>query len=136
MTDNLRQTVPFFWVHDMEASRRFYVEGLGFTMTNSWVDGVLRWCWLERGGSAVMLQAFWREGHHRNVPTSPVGVGMSICFMCDDAVALYDEFTARGLAMSKPHIGNGLWVTEIADPDGYRLVFESPADEHSVSPPA
>ena len=75
-----------------------------------------------------MLQPFWREGHHRNVPMSPVGVGMSICFMCDDAIALYHEFGSRGLAMSRPRVGNGLWVTEVADPDGYRLFFESPTD--------
>ena len=129
MTANLRQTVPFFWVNDMEASRRFYVEGLGFTMTNRWVDaGELRWCWLERGGSAVMLQPFWREGQHRNVPTSPVGVGMSIYFMCEDAIALYHELTSHGLAMSKPRVENGLWVNGVADPDGYRLFFESPTD--------
>ena len=128
-SSNLRQAVPFFWVNDMEASRRFYVDGLGFTMTNSWIDeGELRWCWLERGGSSVMLQPFWREGNHRNVPTSPVGVGVSIYFLCDDAVALCHELTARGLAMSKPTVGNNMWVTDVSDPDGYRLFFESPID--------
>jgi predicted lactoylglutathione lyase len=131
---NLRQAVPFFWVNDMEASRSFYVHGLGFTMTNSWVDdGVLRWCWLERGGSALMLQSFWREGHHRNLPTTPVGVGVSICFVCDDAIALYHELTSRGLAMSRPMVGNGMWVTQIADPDGYRLYFESYTDAPETS---
>jgi hypothetical protein len=25
-------------------------------------------------------------------------------------------------------VGNGLWVTSFADPDGYRLDFESPTD--------
>ena len=128
-SSNLRQAVPFFWVNDMEASRRFYVDGLGFTMTNSWVvDGQLRWCRLERGESAVMLQPFWREGRHRNVPTTPVGVGVTIYFVCDDAIALYRELTARGLSMSRPMVGNGMWVTDIADPDGYRLFFESPTD--------
>ena len=29
---NVKQAVPFFGVTDMEASLRFYVEGLGFKM--------------------------------------------------------------------------------------------------------
>jgi catechol 2,3-dioxygenase-like lactoylglutathione lyase family enzyme len=66
---NVRQAVPFFWVHDLEVSRRFYVDGLGFQVTRHWIDaGRLRWCWLELGGAALMLQEFWREGHHRNLP--------------------------------------------------------------------
>ena len=32
-TNNVRQAVPFFGVLSMEASLRYYVEGLGFTMT-------------------------------------------------------------------------------------------------------
>ena len=42
---NVKQAVPFFMITNMEASLRFYVEGLGFTMTNKWIDeGRLRWC--------------------------------------------------------------------------------------------
>ena len=49
-TPNVRQAVPFFNVKDIEASLRFYVEGLGFTMTQHWnPDGRIRWCWLELG---------------------------------------------------------------------------------------
>ena len=89
VTTDVRQAVPFFWVHDLEASLRFYVDGLGFRMTRQWRDdGTLRWCWLELGAAALMLQEFWREGQHRNVPQTPVGVGVSIAFMCGDAVAL------------------------------------------------
>jgi len=43
---NVRQAVPFFGVRSMEASLRFYVDGLGFRMTNKWIDeGRLRWCY-------------------------------------------------------------------------------------------
>ena len=35
-TPNVRQAVPFFHVKDIEASLRFYVDGLGFTMTRRW----------------------------------------------------------------------------------------------------
>jgi lactoylglutathione lyase len=134
-TANVRQTVPFFWVRDIDASLRFYVDGLGFTMTNQWIDeGRVRWCWLELGDAALMLQEFWREGHHRNLPTESVGVGVSITFMCRDALAIYRDLEARGLPAKRPFVGNGAWVTQIADPDGYALYFQSPTDapEESV----
>ncbi len=51
-----------------------------------------------------------------------------LCLFCDDAVALYHQFTARGIDAAEPFVGNALWVTSVADPDGYRLDFESPTD--------
>ena len=60
---NIKQAVPFFGVTDIEASLRFYVTGLGFTMTQQWApDGRIRWCWLELGGAALMLQEYWKDG--------------------------------------------------------------------------
>lgn len=126
---NVKQAIPFFNVRDIETSVRFYVEGLGFQMTKQWVeDGKLRWCWLEIGDAALMLQEFWKDGHHANLPTEKPGVGVSICFICEDALTIYREAKARGLAASKPFVGNGMWVTSLADPDGYRIEFESHTD--------
>ena len=40
---SLQQAVPFFLVSDMEASVRFYVDGLGFEITEKWIfDGTIR----------------------------------------------------------------------------------------------
>src|SRR5947209_5965713 len=126
---NVKQAVPFFGVSDMQASLKFYLDGLGFTMKHHWIDdGKLRWCWLELGDAAVMLQEFRKEGHDSWVPDSKVGVGVSICFMCADAIAIYREVTARGIEARRPFVGNHLWVTEVVDPDGYKLFFESPTD--------
>jgi lactoylglutathione lyase len=92
---NVKQAVPFFLVKDMEKSLRYYLDGLGFVMKNKWTpDGKIRWCWLEIGEAALMLQEFWREGPDANLPKD----------------------------------GNGMWVTEVMDPDGYKLFFESPTD--------
>ena len=42
---NVQQAVPFFRVSNIEKSLRYYVDGLGFQMTNKWIDeGKLRWC--------------------------------------------------------------------------------------------
>ena len=125
---NVRQAVPFFWVADIQRSLRFYVEGLGARKTREWLDkGRLRWCWLEIGDAALMLQEFWSEGHHRNLPDAPVGIGVSINFICADALHFYREVAARGIEAKTPFVGNGMWVTGITDPDGYSLFFESPA---------
>jgi hypothetical protein len=57
-----------------------------------------------------------------------LGVGVSICFICEDALAIYREVTARGIQASRPFVGNGMWVTSLTDPDGYRIDFESYTD--------
>ena len=116
-------------MRDIQESIRFYVDGLGFTLTKQWVDdGRLRWCWLELGSAAVMLQETSKDGHHRNVPDGTVGLGVAINFICRDALAIYRELRARGVEATRPFVGNAMWVTEVADPDGYRLFFESPTD--------
>jgi lactoylglutathione lyase len=117
---NVKQAVPFFGVTNMEASLRFYVEGLGFKMTRWWIpdeadghykpEGRIRWCWLELGKETL-------------------GTGLNVCFQCEDALALYREFKARGiLTRTRPFVGNGLWVVPVTDPDGYRMEFSSPTD--------
>ena len=128
-TSNVKQAVPFFHVTDIEASLRFYVAGLGSVMTKQWLpEGRVRWCWLQLGDAALMLQEYWRDGRPAGAPDGPLGQGVSICFMCADAIAIYRELVSRGIAARRPFVGNGLWVTSVSDPDGYRLDFESPTD--------
>jgi lactoylglutathione lyase len=127
---NVKQVVPFLRVSNMERSVRYYVEGLGFVMKNKWVvEGKLRWCWLELGGAALMLQEFSKEGHDSWVPACKVGEGVSLCFTCEDAVAIYREVRSRGIEASEPQVGNAMWVTCLSDPDGYRIEFESATDK-------
>jgi lactoylglutathione lyase len=107
--DNVTQVVPFLGVSSMERSLRYYVDGLGFTIKNKWVvDGSVRWCWL--------------------APHGKLGEGVSLCFQCEDAIAIYREVTSRGIEASEPQVGNALWDTTLSDPDGYRIHFASPTD--------
>ena len=130
---NVKQAVPFFGVTDMEASLRFYVDGLGFKMKHRWIpsaaernpEGKIRWCWLQLGEAGIMLQEYLPERR----PKETLGTGVSVCFICEDALALYREFKARGIqTRQRPFVGNRLWVVSVADPDGYRIDFESPTD--------
>jgi lactoylglutathione lyase len=125
VASNVKQAVPFFMVSNMENSLRYYVDGLGFRMIHKWIDeGKLRWCWLEHGGAALMLQEFRQD----RVPADKVGVGVSICFTCQDALAIYHDITSRGIKSKQPFVGNAMWVVSLSDPDGYRIDFESPTD--------
>ena len=126
---NVKQAVPFFGVSNIDESLRFYVDGVGFVMTKQWVhEGKLCWCWLQLGDAALMLQEFWKDGHHERQPEGKLGQGVSICFLCEDALIIYREVIARGLKASRPFVGNGMWVTSLSDPDGYRIDFESYTD--------
>ena len=127
---NVKQAVPFFMVANIKESLRFYIDGVGFEMTQKWIDqGRLQWCWLQYGGAALMLQEFQKEKHKRLVSEGKVlGVGVSICFICEDALAIYRDVALRGIKAERPFVGNGMWVTSMSDPDGYKVFFESYTD--------
>lgn len=126
---NVRQAVPFFAVASMEQSLRFYMDGLGFSMKYRWIDeGKLRWCWLEIGTAALMLQEYKREGHDSWQPEGKVGVGVTVYFQCRDALTIYREARAQGLQPRTPSVGNAMWVVTFTDPDGYKISFESPTE--------
>jgi len=126
---NVTQVIPFFCITDMERSLRYYVDGLGFTRTNQWVvDGQMRWCWLEFGGAALMLQTCAKKMLDSMPPGGILGQGVSLWFQCEDAISIYHDVRSRGIEASEPQVGNGLWDTMLSGPDGYRLHFESPTD--------
>ncbi len=120
------RVVPFFAVSKMQKSLEFYLDGLGFEMAGKWVDeGVIRWCSLRIGNAELMLQEFRTEGHDSRRFSENKGEGVSLFFFCDDAVAYYRDVLSRGIDASEPQVGNGMWVTSMADPDGYNLYFQS-----------
>ena len=124
----VQQLVPLLGIKSMDASLRYYVDGLGFTLTNTWTpDGKIRWCWLEHGTAALMLQEF-ASGHGRGEPEGKVGVGVGFNFQCRDALAFHQVMKERGIAVNRPFVGNGMWVVSLSDPDGYRLYFQSVTD--------
>ncbi|MFN8344247.1 MAG: VOC family protein [Spirosomataceae bacterium] len=126
---NIQQAVPFFLVTDIETSLRYYTQGLGFAMSNSWIDeGKLQWCWLQNGNAALMLQELRKEGVVTHQPEGKLREGVSICFICRDALAIYDAIIAKGIVAAEPFVGNNMWVVSVTDPDGYRLDFESMTD--------
>lgn len=113
-----------FDVADVEKSIAFYVDGLGFELQDKWVeDDVLRWCRVEHGDSALMLQKTQGE------PPANRGPGLTLYFICEDAKSAHQEFKERGVQVGEPFVGNNMDVFYFKDPDGYRLSFESPIRE-------
>jgi lactoylglutathione lyase len=132
---NIVYTIPFLAVSDMEASLNFYVNALGFEIVDSWTPrGKIEWCALKREGARLMLQEPVKDGVHKGFPREKVGVGVSIFFICRDALIIYDEVKDKGLKLSEPFVGNSMWVVSIRDPDDYSIEFESETDvpEHTL----
>lgn len=125
----VEQCVNLLLIRSMEASLRFYVDGLGFRKTNQWIhDGRLEWCWLELGGAALMLQEVVPAERYTREFEGRVGKGVSLNFTCRDALAFYRLMKERAIVTRRPFVGNRMWVTSLKDPDGYDLHFESPTD--------
>ena len=118
---NVKQAVPFFMVTNMERSLRFYREILNFEVINTWEpNGTIEWCLIQLGNASVMLQEFKQAP----VPTA-LGEGVSVYFICDDALAIYHGIVERGGSAAEPFVGNNMWVVSLKDPNGYNILFES-----------
>lgn len=121
---NVKQAVPFFMVANMDKSLSFYISGLGFQLINKWEpNGKIEWCWLQLENVSIMLQEY-RQGP----PNEKSGEGVSVYFICEDALSIYEQINFRGLQPTEPFVGNNMWVVGLKDPDGYNILFESPTE--------
>ena len=121
---NVKQAVPFFMVVNMDSSLNFYTKGLDFELKNKWDPrGKIEWCWLQLDNVSIMLQEY------RQIPsTEKLDDGVSIYFICEDALTIYNRIISRGLSTSEPFVGNNMWVVGLKDPDSHNIFFESPTD--------
>jgi len=129
---NVKQAVPFFGVTNMESSLRFYVDGLGFKMKNCWIpdraedhpDGRIRWCWLQLGDAAIMLQDSGRRIGQRKrlgqVLRSPSCAKTRSPFIASSNRA---EFRRGAAPCGKPFVGCAGYRSR-----RYRMEFASPTD--------
>jgi lactoylglutathione lyase len=121
----VHEVVPFLHPVSMEKSLAFYRDLLGFRIALAWPSNDdVRWCRLEHGHAALMLQ---QPGdlHQRPAGTS-LGQGLSLTFTCSNALAVYDAVVDAGVVVEEPMVGNHMWVVTLCDPDGCRIEFESP----------
>jgi catechol 2,3-dioxygenase-like lactoylglutathione lyase family enzyme len=122
---------PVLHVTDVEASLRFYVDRLGFTIPWRYdADGRARVAQVDRQGCALILADTW-----------PEKIGKGLMFISlnvepashEAAVAALDalraELEARGVPVKEGSWGYRLLVVD--DPDGNQLFFNYPNEPAS-----
>lgn len=124
LAQQVQQLVPLLLVSDIEESRDFYRDGLGFRMAQQWApEGHLAWCLLRLGGAAVMLQQACEE----DPPANTWGRGLTLYIQCDNATAVYRELCTRGVDATPPTaVFYGMTQVLVIDPDGYSICFQNP----------
>ena len=125
-TSTVRELVPLLMVHEMDRSLRFYCDQLGFKLVHKWEpEGKIEWCRIERDGAALMLQQDCDE----DGPTEGRGRGTAFYLICNDADAIFDELSRRGVNVRPPKVAfYGMNQLRVPDPDGYQVWFESRAE--------
>jgi predicted lactoylglutathione lyase len=107
----IEHVTPILRVEDLEASRHYYMQKLGFVL--DWdADGMIS---VSRDNESIMLCE--RE---QGQPGTWLWIGV------DDVDALFAEFSAKGAHIRSPP-KNFSWAYEFAveDPDGHVLRFGS-----------
>jgi catechol 2,3-dioxygenase-like lactoylglutathione lyase family enzyme len=124
---------PVLHVSNLEASLRFYLDGLGFTVAWRYEEqGRARIAQVDRSTCALILSDQWPEKAGKGLmfisptvdPPSPEGETAAVD-------ALRTEFEARGVPVKEGRWGYRLLVVE--DLDGNQLFFPYPTDSSPAS---
>jgi catechol 2,3-dioxygenase-like lactoylglutathione lyase family enzyme len=128
--------VALLWVYDMPRSIHFYRDKLGAEVTNtSEVAGEdqFDWAMLRLGYARFMLNTIYDSDDDRpTVAPSPEAQSQRDVWMyfdCKDVDAVYAELRGRNVDVSAPVATYwGMKQVFVADPDGYRVCFQCPAE--------
>ena len=122
---------PVLHVTDVEASLRFYVNLLGFTIPWRYQDhGRVHVAQVERQGCAFMLAATWPEKIGKGLIFISINAGQQTPEAAIAALdALRAELEGRGVPVKEGRWGYRLLVVD--DPDGNQLFFNYPAENAS-----
>lgn len=116
---------PYFLVDDVVATANFYRDKLGFVYERFWGEPPA-FCMVHRAGIIIMLSQLATTGLTRpNSRADPNGDAWDAYVWVENADALYEEFTAKGVkiarAICEQPYGNRDF--DIEDCNGYRLCF-------------
>lgn len=128
--DEFAKLVPELICRDVEESRRFYTELLGFSVAYS-RDG---FHYLDHGGAQIMLE---QQGDNWVTATldRPYGRGVNFQIEVDALQPILDRLSAEGIALFEGpqaawyrdgDIEHGQRQILVQDPDGYLLRFFEP----------
>lgn len=133
--------VPELLVLDVTASRRFYVELLGFDVAYERPEE--GFVYLARGRAELMLERYDPDGWVTAPMEPPFGRGISFEIEAPDTEALHDRLQAAGVDLFRPlhdawyrrgdvELGNRQFLVQ--DPDGYLLRFAADLGSRPVTP--
>lgn len=123
--ENVHAPLPLLFTSDIERSRAFYCDQLGFTLTNRHdPDGTLTWCMLAMEGARIMLEQCDTD---RLAGLAQQRSDIALYFLCEDVDGLHERFVANGVDLEPPCVAfYGMKQLEVRDPDGRLLCFEHP----------
>ena len=124
-TENVHEAMPLLYAGDIERSRSFYCDQLGFTLANRWDPaGKLAWCQLRMEGARIMLQ----QAEDQDLKGLKSGHGdIALFFVCENVDELYEQFHQRGVEVEPPTVAfYGMRQLVVRDPDGRSICFEHP----------
>ena len=122
---------PVLHVKNVEASLRFYVDGLGFTSPWRYDEGDrAHVAQVERQGCALILADTWPEKIGKGVMFISLNVEPATREAAVAALdALRAELEAKGVPVKEGSWGYRLLVVD--DPDGNQLLFNYPSETAS-----
>jgi catechol 2,3-dioxygenase-like lactoylglutathione lyase family enzyme len=110
--------VPLY-VTDQERSREFYVDKLGFEVrTDAEMGPGRRWLEVAPVGAQTGF-AILKGEDFENVT---IGGSAPATLSATDVTALYEELTAKGVAVTAPMTEPWSTWVKITDPDGWELI--------------
>jgi predicted enzyme related to lactoylglutathione lyase len=118
---------PYFIVDDVVATANFYKDKLGFQGDRFWGEPPC-FTMMYRSGITIMLGQLERTGLMRpNSTVDPEGGAWDAYVWVDNADALYEEFTSKGVKIVREICDQpyGCRDFDIEDCNGYRLCFGS-----------
>jgi catechol 2,3-dioxygenase-like lactoylglutathione lyase family enzyme len=125
-----RGMMPSLTVSDVAASKRFYVDGLGFTVKDEWKDdkGLVQGYMLNAGSSSAGLgigQDDFAKGRDR-----VKGIGIRLWIETDqDLSAIASSVKAAGFKLDgePAKLQWGKMAFAVTDPDGYKITITEPS---------
>jgi glyoxylase I family protein len=136
MAIDIRGQAPLLQVFDMPASIHFYRDVLGFELvTTSRPGDHFDWALLRLNGVELMLNTAYEDGDRPPAPDAArvaAHADTGLYFGCADLDGAYRLLRAHGLEVDEPVVRPyGMRQLSVADPDGYSLCFQWPANQQA-----